>query len=269
MNVAAAKSIKEDIARATGYARRAEDIKALECASRAFEVFATTKTVVGRAKFELEILLGDMLRELDHLPEIRKRLDKPLAYKRGQEAFYAKALGAMARHVVQARDADAIQRESERRRHLDETLDKARQLLADKNLPVARRVLAVTCEQHAAIPGVYTAAAAILSEAGLHADAVPMAEKGIESDPKDAQAYRIATEACAVIGENAKAADLLREALRQFGAHPRTYITLARVLYKQGKWDQAYDAARAALDRDPELEDAREMVALTEKKVLG
>jgi len=36
-----------------------------------------------------------------------------------------------------------------------------------------------------------------------------------------------------------------------------------------GRWDQAYDAARAAYDRDNTLAEAREIVELTEKRVMG
>ena len=76
-------------------------------------------------------------------------------------------------------------------------------------------------------------------------------------------------EACKQSGELVKAEKFLRDALRNFGAHPKTFVSLARVLYQMGKWDQSYDAARAAYDRDPTLAEAKEILDLTERRVMG
>jgi len=46
-------------------------------------------------------------------------------------------------------------------------------------------------------------------------------------------------------------------------------VSLARVLYQMGRWDQAYDAARAAYDRDSTLAEAKEILDLTERRVMG
>jgi len=157
----------------------------------------------------------------------------------------------------------------ERLGRIANAFDKARESLREKNLPAARRILNTVCEQNPAEPNIYTNAAKLLAEAGLYPDVLSFAEKAMEINPKDAMAFGLAVEAAKQIGELPKAETLLREALKNFGAHPKTYVSLARVLYQMGRWDQAYDAARAAYERDNTLAEAREIVELTEKRVMG
>ena len=268
-STATAKSVKEDISRATGYARRMEAVKALRCAGRAFDGFAGSSRIMGRAKIELEILLGDMLRELELVPEIKGLLRGSFVFKRGSEQQFALALAAVAMRVEHLRQADEEKALDDRLARIATAFDKARQALRESSLPMARRVLSSVCEHNPLEPNIWTNAAKVLAEAGLHADAIPFAEKALEINPKDAVACGLAVEACRSIGELPKAESLLRAALRSFGAHPRTFVSLAKVLYQMGKWDQAYDAARGAFDRDPSLDEAREILELTEQRVMG
>ncbi|GFK93464.1 hypothetical protein NNJEOMEG_01297 [Fundidesulfovibrio magnetotacticus] len=244
-------------------------IKALNSASSAFEAYSTSTSIMGRAKFELEVLLLDMLRELELVPDIKAQLRGGLKFRKGDEQLFAKALAALAQHLEHmdksAKDA-ALQDKLSR---IEQAFDKAREALREKNLPTARRVLNTVCERYPDEKGIFTRAAKMLAEAGLQSDVIPFAEKAMEIDLKDAQAYGLAVEACRQIGELPKAETILREALKAFGAHPKTYVSLAKVLYQMGRWDQAYDAARSAQDRDPNLAEAREIVELTEKRVMG
>jgi len=269
MSGASAKSVKEDISRAVGYARRFMGIKALGAASKAFESYSTSTAIMGRAKFELEILLADMLRELELVPEIKAQLRGPFLFKKGNEKQFAQALAALCAHLEKLEQAASESILRERLDRIATGFEKAAEALREKNLPSARRLLNTVCEQYPEEPGVFTKAAKMLAAAGLHADVIPFAERSIEQNPKDAAAFSLAVEACRAIGELTKAETFLREALKNFGAHPKTYVSLAKVLYQMGKWDKAYDAARAALDRDPNLAEAKEVVDLTEKKVMG
>lgn len=269
MSGADAKSIKEDISRATNYARRFMAMEALSASARAFESYASSTAIMGRAKFELEILLMDMLRELELVPDIKAQLRAPFKFNRGSEKKFAMALAALAMHLEKAAKKAQESADEERSRRIGNAFEKAADALREKNLPAARRILNTVCEQNPAEPGIFTRAAAMLAEAGLDSDVIPFAQKAMELNPKDAQAYGLAVEACKQIGELSKAEAILREALRSFGAHPKTYVSLARVLYQMGRWDQAYDAARAAWDRDSSLAEAKEILDLTEKRVMG
>lgn len=269
MSGADAKSIKEDISRATNYARRFMAVAALNAAARAFESFATSNAIMGRARFEVEILLMDMLRELELVPDIKAQLRGPFKFNRGSEKKFAMALAALSMHLEKAAKKAEESARDEHLRRIANAFEKAAEALREKNLPSARRVLNTVCEQNPEEPGIFTRAAAMLAEAGLHSDVVPFAQKAMEMNPKDAQAFSLAVEGCKQTGELTKAEEILRDALRSFGAHPKTYVSLARVLYQMGKWDQAYDAARAAWDRDSSLAEAKEILDLTEKRVMG
>jgi len=269
MSTATAKSVKEEISRSIGYARRMMAVKALQCAGKAFEGFAESTMIMGRAKFELEILLADMLRELVLVPEIKALIPGSLVFKRGSEKQFALALAAVAMRIEHTQREDEGKAHREQLGRIATAFDKARQALRENSLPMARRVLSASCEQNSGEPDIWTNAAKLLAEAGLHAEAIPFAEKALAINPKDVAAFSLAVEACRAIGELPKAEALLRAALKSFGAHPRTYVSLAKVLYQMSKWDQAYDAARNAYDRDPSLAEAKEILDLTERRVMG
>lgn len=269
MSGGSAKAAKENISRATAYARRFEAVKALKSAAAAFETFASGTSIMGRAKFEIEVLLLDMLRELELVPDIRAQLRGPFKFQKGAENKFAMALAALALHLekLEKKAEDAAVQEKLAR--IAQIFDKARESIAEKNLPSARRILNAVCEQNPKEPGIFTKAAKMMADAGLMAEVVPFAEKAIEANPKDAQAVGLAVEACKQVGELPKAEQFLRDAMRNLGAHPKTYVSLAKVLYQMSKWDQAYDAARAAYDRDPSLAEAKEILDLTERRVMG
>ena len=269
MSEATAKSVKEDISRATAYARRAMSVKALQSAGSALDGYASSRSIIGRAKLELEILLQDMLRELELMPEVKAHLKGSFKLRKGAEAVFAKALAALAVHLEKLEHQKQAVAGQKTRERLDRTFQTAQDALREKNLPAVRRILNTVCEQNPTEPGIHTRAAMLLAEAGLHPDVIGFAEKAIEQNPKDARAFSLGVEACKQIGELPKAEVFLRDALKNFGAHPKTYISLARVLYQMHKWDEAYDAARAAYDRDNSLAEAKELVELTEKRVMG
>lgn len=269
MSGGTAKSVKEDIARATSYARRFMAVKALRAAASAFEGYASSTAIMGRAKFELEILLMDMLRELELVSDIKAKIKGPFKYQRGTESKFSLALSALAMHLEKQEQKALEAQVNERLGRIANAFEKARECLREKNLPAARRILNTVCEQNSSEPNIYTNAARMLAEAGLHPDVLSFAEQAMEINPKDVHAFALAVEAAKVIGELPKAEKLLRDALKNFGAHPKTYVSLAKVLYQMGQWDKAYDAARTAYERDNTLEEAREIVELTEKRVMG
>jgi tetratricopeptide (TPR) repeat protein len=269
MSGATAKVIKEHISRATGYARRFEAIKALRAGATAFESYASTTAVVGRAKFELDVMLLDMLREFELVPDIKAQIRGPFKFKKGAEKTFALALSALAMHLEKLEQKAGEAANQDRLSRIAQAFEKARESLRENNLPTARRILNTVCEQNQGEPGIFSNAAKMLSEAGLHADVIPFAEKAIEINPKDTLAFSLGVESCKQAGELVKAEKLLRDALKNFGAHPKTFVSLARVLYQMGKWDQSYDAARAAYDRDPTLAEAKEVLDLTERRVMG
>ena len=269
MSGPSAKSVKEDISRAIGYARRFIAIKALTAGASAFAAYANSTAIIGRAKFELEILLLDMLRELELVPDIKAQLRAPFKFKKGAEKKFAMALAALAMHLEKLEKKAQDTAIHENLKRIAMIFDKAQEAIREKNMPAARRVLSSVCEQNSTEPGIYTKAAKMFADAGLHPDVIPFVEKAMEVNPRDATAFSLAVESCRQIGELEKAEKFLRDALRFFGAHPKTYVSLARVLYQMGRWDQAYDAARAAYDRDSSLAEAKEILDLTERRVMG
>ncbi|GAB6039164.1 hypothetical protein JCM15519_37230 [Fundidesulfovibrio butyratiphilus] len=269
MSHISAKTVKEDIARAVANAKRQQASKALSFASQAFEGLSESTVIVGRVRFEVEVLLADMLRELMLVNEIKELIKANLIYKRGTEKRLAQALAKLSLMLINQDKAASAELVQAKQREIDDAFGKARQALKEDNPATARRLLNTICEKYSDEPGIFSKAGQVLSQAGLHQFVIPYAEQAMEKNPKDALAYSLAVESAKRIGEYGKAETVLREALRCFGAHPKTYVSLAKVLYQMGQWDKAYDAARSAYDRDSSLAEAKEILDLTEKKVMG
>jgi len=269
MSHISAKTVKEDIARAVANAKRQQAVKALSFASQAFEGLAESTVIVGRVRFEVEVLLADMLREIMLVNELKGLIKGNLVYKRGTEKRLAQALAKLSLLLINRDKAASEQSAQARQEEIDGAFTKARQALKQNNPATARRLLNTLCEKYSDEPGIFSKAGQLLFQAGLHQFVIPYAEQAMEKNPKDALAYSLAVESAKTIGELPKAETVLREALRCFGSHPKTYVSLARVLYQMGQWDKAYDAARTAYDRDSSLAEAKEILDLTEKKVMG
>jgi len=125
-----------------------------------------------------------MLRELELVPDIQAQLRGPFKFKKGSEKRFALALAALAMHLekVEQRDQDSAVQENLNR--IARVFDKAQEAIQEKNMPGARRVLASVCEQNSTEPGIYTKAAKMLADAGLHMDAIPFLEKAMEVNPR-------------------------------------------------------------------------------------
>jgi len=108
-------------------------------------------------------------------------------------------------------------------------------------------------------PGIVREVGDMFSEAGLLNEAVEMFALAIEKDPSDGEAWRLAINAYDTLGEFQKAEALYLDAVRAFGAHPLTYLNIAKFYYKWHKRDDAFEYAERALALDPNLAEALEL----------
>jgi len=99
----------------------------------------------------------------------------------------------------------------------------------------------------------------MFAAAGLLLEAAEMFKLALEKFPDDGEAWRLAIDAYDSLGEFRKAEMLYLEALKVFGAHPLTYLNMAKFYYKWRKKDAAYEYAQRALGLDPNLAEALEI----------
>lgn len=112
-------------------------------------------------------------------------------------------------------------------------------------------------------PGVLADIAARLLDKDLLPEAADILAQARAADPRDPAIYTMAIQAYQGLGEMAKAEAVYLAAIRQFGGHPQTYLNLARHYMTWRKRDKAYEFARKALDADPALAEAREIMRRT------
>ena len=261
------QSVTQNIARAKSLLKRDDPIRALDALMVGLEAYDPAK-LMGKARFETEVLIQECLVELDRQPKVRALLASltrtgkgSIAYTPGQEGKL-KALLPILRKGLQetenARERDAAEALEERKNNL---LDRGLSCLAAGDAPKGKAALRQLADEFGEEPGIYERVGTALLEAKLYFDAADFLEQAIEAFPKDSRAYASATACYTILREFEKAEAIYLKAIRAFGKHPKTMTNLARLYVAWNKKDKAYEAARSALSADPDNEEARALVA--------
>jgi tetratricopeptide (TPR) repeat protein len=261
---------KRNLARANGYLRRKEYRKAVQAAVVAFTLKPQCVQLVGKCKHELEFLCIEFCDNFNSHPGviafmhgIKIRARPFLAYSPGCEDMVRAKLDIIGERMA------AKEREREQRRlaALAEKkaawLDKGQQALDRGNLARGKAWLRRVADEFGHEPGVLADIGSRLLDKNLLPEAADILAQARAAAPRDHTAYTLGIRACQELGEMGKAEDIYLAAIRQFGGHPLTYLNLARHYLAWRKRDKAYEFARKALDADPGLDEAREIVRRT------
>jgi tetratricopeptide (TPR) repeat protein len=263
-----AKAIREHIARAKAYASRFEILKTLASLCDALKLLGSSK-IFGREKFETEILINEVLRTLSGMSQLKSLFPNGLSLKKGQEAKLYRTLRTVHDKIQEAIE----QAEMEKMRNYKMSIDKAilagQKLLDQKNFSDAKRVFRKTADKFADEPGIDQDIGARLTKAGLAGDALEYLETALEKDPRDPRPYTYLVMAYEMLGEMEKGIELTKDALRNFGPNDRTYLIQARLYFQMKKWDEAFDAAQAALEINPLAGAAQKIVEKVKPRIFG
>jgi tetratricopeptide (TPR) repeat protein len=261
----ASRSIRENISRAKGYLRRDDLERAISCAKDAL-VQKNTAATLGLGRSEVELLFGELCEDLRRHPKVVALLEslgvRPgqfLRYTPGEEMLLVKKLTAFQLKKEEIEQRERQQAESKRASQKAEWLAAGRQLLAQKNFPKGKVMLRRVAETFGEEPDVAREVGELFAEAGLVNEALEMYGLAIQRFPGDGKAWRLAIATCDVLGEFQKAETFYLEALKLFGAHPMTYLNMAKFYLKWHRKDDAYEYAERALALDPNLAEAQEI----------
>ncbi|WP_028587266.1 hypothetical protein [Desulfocurvus vexinensis] len=262
--------VKRNLARANGYLRRKEYRKAVQAATTAFAIKPDCAQLVGKHKHELEFLCIEFCDNFNSNPGviafmhgIKIRARPFLAYGPGCEERVRTKLDIIGERM------DAKEREAEARRlaALQEKkatwLERGQRALDEGRYPRGKAWLRRVVDEFGHEPGVLADIAARLLDKDLLPEAADILAQARAADPRDPAIYTMAIQAYQGLGEMAKAEAVYLAAIRQFGGHPQTYLNLARHYMTWRKRDKAYEFARKALDADPALTEAREIMRRT------
>ncbi len=263
-----AKEAKEHVARAKAYAAKPDAVRALSSCCEAIRGMVQGQ-VVGRERYEIEILLSEVLRLVSRLDEVKRTYDKPLAYAKGQDKKLYVQLSEIQKKIQEARDKEALDATRARKNKIDQLVLKAQELLVQGQPMEAKKVIRLVTEQYGDEPGIFADVGRRMAVMGLTNEAVEYLERAVELNPKDSRPYPYLANAYEELGRLDDLERFLRDALKQFGRNARIFARLAKLFRSTRRWSDAYEMARLAVDSDPNLNEAKRILAEMERRVFG
>lgn len=263
------KEILRHINRAKAYVNKFDSIRTMQCLLDALDQLMKTNNIFGREKFEIEILLGEVLRMLTAMEEMRNIFPRGLTYKKGQERPLHATLSKVLKTINEAIEKAEIEKVRKRKNEIDRYLLQGQKLLDEKNMIEARKVLRKAQELFADEPGIHQDIGQRLFKAGLAQEAVEFFEAAMRQDNRDPRPYTYLINALESMGELEKAEHFVKEAFKIFGANERIYVRWAQITMKMRKWDDAFDAAQSALGINPHSREAQEVIKVAQPRVFG
>lgn len=264
-----AKTVKENIARAKTYSARGDYLKCLNALSRALEQLITSK-IFGREKFECEILLDEVLREVSDMDALKKVFPHGLRFKRGEERKLYNTVKKLRDKLQEVMERARIQRLRQEKMQIDELLIKAQEMLEQDQPMEARKLFRKVSEKYGeSEPGLFSDIGTRMMQGGLFSEAIEYFERGKEAYPKDSRPYTGLINCYEGLGEAEKAEEAVMETMRKFGANESIYVKLAKIHVSKRNWSEAYDAAKAAMDINPLNTEAKKLMKQIEPRIYG
>lgn len=263
------KEVIRHINRAKAYVNKFEAIRTMQCLVEALDLLMKSNSIFGRERFELEILLGEVLRTLTSMDEMRNIFPKGLTYKKGQERSLHDILTKVLKTISEAIEKAEIDKFRKRKNEIDRYILQGQKLLDEKNHIEARKVLRRAQELFADEPGINQDIGQRLFKAGLAAEALEFFEAAMRQDNRDPRPYSYIINVQEALGELEKAEHFVKEAFKNFGGNERIYLRMAQLAIKMRKWDEAFDSAQQVLELNPFSEEAKEILKQAQPRVFG
>lgn len=263
--------VTQNIARAKSLIRRDEPVRALDALLAALGAFEPS-AIVGKARSVVEITLYECVAELNAHARIQSLIreisgsDKTaIAYKPGSEDTLAAVLRIVRKALVEAEAAavKAVGEQAERRKQ--DLLERGKACLAAGEGPRGKAMLRRLSEEFGTEPGILEEIGGLFIEAGYRDDAVEFLEQAVELFPRSGNAYAALADCYWELREYEKGETLYLDAIKEFGAHPRTLVNLGRLYIAWNKRDKAFDVLNKAVRKDPDNKEARELFAKVDR----
>lgn len=264
----APRSIKENLARAKAYLRRDDCIRSLEAAKAAIdEYIPVTAHITRESRFSIEVLIFEYVRDLNkhqHIRNVflsRKITKEPfIVFARGKEKPLSMLLEALRQSLASAQDKEAARKQEEETKRKEIMLTTGQKLLDKGEFPRGKAFLRRYMEECGNTSEVIIDVGERLLRAKLYMEAADVFEKSMELHPKNVKGYAGALNAYTGMNDYENTERTYMRTLRQFGAHPRTLLNMAKFYLQHNKKDKAYDFALRALDKDSSLTEAKEVL---------
>ena len=260
------QSVGHNLARAKSLLKRDETIRALEAMIAGLDLYEPQK-LLGKARFEIEVIVQECVLELNRQPAVRTLFEtltnsqrSTVPYTPKQEDKLKGVLTLVHKALTQdiaAKEQNSAEAKVKRKALLQE---KGLAYLKKGDFPRGKAALRVLADEYSSEPGLAAQVAGWFLEYKLYLDAADMLEKAIEQTPKDSRTYPLAIQCYKAMRDYEKLESVYLRAIRQFGKHPRTLLNLAKLYVEWNKKDKAYSAAQDAYNKDNSLTEAKEIM---------
>ena len=260
------KNIRENLARAKSYLNRDDCERALEAGISAVSEYASVK-VVGEAKFKMEVAFIEyasdlsrhhLIREFFHANRITR--EPFVQYTRGEENKLIERLEAILQGLRYTADEKARVEADESRFKREKLYNTGLELMTKGELPRGKAYLRRYVDEYGSEQGVLTDIGNIYLRYKLYPEAAELFDLSMEQFPNDPRGYSGAVAAHTEIGSPEKVETIYLAVLRKFGPHPKTLLNLSKFYLGLRRREEAYDYARQAYSKDPNLLEAKEIM---------
>ena len=266
MQLTAPPSVTQNIARAKSLIQRQELVRALDCLLNALNNF-DPRSLVGKARYEVEINIRQCVSAINLNPQICGLLTElthssksSIPYTPGEEAALRTVLSVLRKALENKAEAERQGAQHALKQRKADLLATAQDLLAGGEGVKAKIELRKLATEFDKEPGILAQIGTMLAQANMPADAAEFLELAIEAFPKDGPVYATLVDCYMGIREYEKIEAVYLKALRQFGAHPRTLVNLAKIYKLLNKRQKAAETAQRALTMEPGNAEAQEIV---------
>ncbi|WP_320171010.1 hypothetical protein [Maridesulfovibrio sp.] len=262
------KTIKENIARAKSYGQRKDYLRCLHALSLSLDDLAESQ-VFGREKFEIGILVDEVIRQLLSMEELQRVLPRNMKYTKGQEKKLAAMLLKIHNTIKDAMEKAAVEKVRKQKNHIDKYILAGQKFLAEKNVKEAKKYFRKITDAFPDERGLLQDVGGRLVKSGFPADGIEYLERAIAATPNDSRAYISLLLAWEMMAEHDKALDVIKEISRRFGANESIYIRQAKLFLGKRMYTEAYDAAAMVLKTNPMNAEAKKISDKLGPKVFG
>ena len=266
------KELRENIARANGYLKRNEIVRALEAMTNALKQYAGIQLMKG-ARAEIDIHILDFLHTLVHHQIMQPLLDpnktgnpKNIVYQQGKENALATVLEGLAK-ILNDNESNKAQKEQEEKLERKKSLiANGMQMLKDGQVAKGRAFLKRVAEEFTDEAEIRIQLGKIFESGGHFQEAAEMYEDSIKVFPRESAAYTGAVNSWLQLREYEKAEIVYQGILRTFGGHPSTFGKMAKMYLEWHKREKAEEMALRALQADKDQADAKEVMAALDRR---
>ncbi|MDK2957057.1 MAG: hypothetical protein PWQ57_2553 [Desulfovibrionales bacterium] len=260
------KIAQEHLARAKAYINKNRPADSLLEAIAGVKL-SLDRRVVGRQKIMLNTYLNDFLQALSKNSDVKQQFQQRKIFsmdhfviRTGQEREALQVLRSLHAWMGGAEQNKADLELKLKQETVKELYARGMRLLEegdDLKARVCLRKVAIKKAADKEIP--CKIAEAFLERKMLH-EAADVCLKAMEANPANGKAYSLAVEAYLQAGDFPRAEEVYKQALKRFGAHPRTYLNMAKMYWEWRKWSECYEAAQQAASGEVEIRSEAEKI---------